>query len=235
MAVHYYLSKKIDRNGEAPIQVTISLKGVRLQTSVGHSIPASKWLAESERVRKGCTNAKGCSYSKINSDLVEIESSVLRLESSDKELTKDLLKSTVNSALKRKIIIAEEGKPVNPYLVFDEFVAQEGTEKQWAENTKRKWVTFKSHLTKYRKNFKFTDVTEAFLSGFVQFETNILQMRDVSIQKDIKLFGVSHITAQNYKNTILKDACIQRGRKIIVNVEKAIQLFNEHRGDGRKK
>ena len=87
MAVHYYLSKKIDRNGEAPIQVTISLKGVRLQTSVGHSIPPSKWLAESERVRKGCTNAKGCSYSKINSDLVEIESSVLRLESSDKELT----------------------------------------------------------------------------------------------------------------------------------------------------
>lgn len=188
MAVHYYLSKKIDRNGEAPIQVTISLKGVRLQKSVGHSIPASKWLAESERVRKGCTNAKGCSYSKINSDLVEIESSVLRLESTDKELTKDLLKSTVNSALKRKIIIAEEGKPVNPYLVFDEFVAQEGTEKQWAENTKRKWVTFKSHLTKYRKNFKFTDVTEAFLSGFVQFETNTLQMRDVSIQKDIKLF-----------------------------------------------
>ena len=58
MAVHYYLSKKIDRNGEAPIQVTISLKGVRLQTSVGHSIPASKWLTESERVRKGCTNAK---------------------------------------------------------------------------------------------------------------------------------------------------------------------------------
>ena len=178
---------------------------------------------------------KGCSYSKINSDLVEIESSVLRLENSDKELTKDLLKSTVNSVLKRKIIIAEEGKPVNPYLVFDEFVAQEGTEKQWAENTKRKWVTFKSHLTKYRKNFKFTDVTEAFLIGFVQFETNTLQMRDVSIQKDIKLFGVSHVTAQNYKNTILKDACIQRDRKIIVNVEKAIQLFNEHRGDGRKK
>ena len=31
-------------------------------------------------------------------------------------------------------------------------------------------------------------MTEAILSGFVQFETNTLQMRDVSIQKDIKLF-----------------------------------------------
>ena len=88
MAVHYYLSKKIDRNGEAPIQVTISLKGVRLQTSVGHSIPASKWLAETERVRKGCTNSKGTSYSKINSDLAEIESSILKLENTGEELTK---------------------------------------------------------------------------------------------------------------------------------------------------
>ena len=188
MAVKFYLSKKLDRNGEAPIQVSISLKGVRLQTSVSYSIPPSKWQSSNGRVRKGCTNAKGTSYSKINSDLAEIESSILKLENTGEELTKELLKSKVNAALKRKVITVEPGKPVNPYQVFDEFVAQEGTEKQWAENTKRKWVTFKSHLTKYRKNFKFTDVTEAFLSGFVQFETSTLQMRDVSIQKDIKLF-----------------------------------------------
>ena len=87
------------------------------------------------------------SYSKINSDLAEIESSILKLENTGEELTKELLKSKVNAALKRKVITVEPGKPVNPYQVFDEFVAQEGTEKQWAENTKRKWVTFKSHLT----------------------------------------------------------------------------------------
>ena len=49
-----------------------------------------------------------------------------------------------------------------------------------------------------------------------------------------KLFNVSHVTAQNYKNTILKDACMQRGRKIIVDVEKAVKLFNEFKQDGRK-
>ena len=96
MAVKFYLSKKLDRNGEAPIQVSISLKGVRLQTSVSYSIPPSKWQSSNGRVRKGCTNAKGTSYSKINSDLSEIESSILKLENSDKEPTKELLKSTVN-------------------------------------------------------------------------------------------------------------------------------------------
>jgi hypothetical protein len=40
------------------------------------------------------------------------------------------------------------------------------------------------------------------------------------------LFNVSHATAQRYKDTILKDAISQQGRKIIVDVEKALELFN---------
>lgn len=46
-----------------------------------------------------------------------------------------------------------------------------------------------------------------------------------------KLFNVSHATAQRYKDTILKDAVMQNGRKIIVNKDKAIELFNQRRGD----
>lgn len=42
-----------------------------------------------------------------------------------------------------------------------------------------------------------------------------------------ELFGVSHATAQHYKNTFLKPAIEQRGRKILVNVELARKLYNE--------
>lgn len=38
-------------------------------------------------------------------------------------------------------------------------------------------------------------------------------------------FNVSHATAQKYKDGILKDAITQYGRKIIVDVEKARELF----------
>lgn len=44
-----------------------------------------------------------------------------------------------------------------------------------------------------------------------------------------ELFGVSHATAQKYKDTILKDAVSQQGRVIIVDVEKALELFNENK------
>lgn len=43
-----------------------------------------------------------------------------------------------------------------------------------------------------------------------------------------ELFNVSHLTAQRYKNTFLAGAVSQQGRKIVVDAEKALQLFSEH-------
>ncbi len=41
-----------------------------------------------------------------------------------------------------------------------------------------------------------------------------------------KLFNVSHATAQRYKDTIIKDAVMQQGRKIITDADLALELFN---------
>lgn len=40
------------------------------------------------------------------------------------------------------------------------------------------------------------------------------------------LFNVSHATAQKYKDGILKDAVYQSGRTIVVDADKALELFN---------
>lgn len=44
-----------------------------------------------------------------------------------------------------------------------------------------------------------------------------------------QLFGVSHKTAQEYKDGIIKDAVMQNGRKIVVDADLALELFNERR------
>ena len=44
-----------------------------------------------------------------------------------------------------------------------------------------------------------------------------------------QLFNVSHATAQRYKDTIIKDAVLQNGRKIIIDADKAMELFNNWR------
>ena len=48
------------------------------------------------------------------------------------------------------------------------------------------------------------------------------------------LFKISHLTAQRYKDGILKPAVMQQGRKIVVDVEKAMELFKNYKdGDNR--
>lgn len=42
-----------------------------------------------------------------------------------------------------------------------------------------------------------------------------------------ELFGVSHVTAQKYKDGILRDAVSQQGRVIVTDVEKALELFGK--------
>lgn len=44
-----------------------------------------------------------------------------------------------------------------------------------------------------------------------------------------ELFNVSIVTAQKYKNTFLAPAVSQRGRKVLTDVEKAWELFNERK------
>lgn len=44
-----------------------------------------------------------------------------------------------------------------------------------------------------------------------------------------KLFGVCASTAHGYKNTFLKPAVKQNGRKIVVDVDKALALFDERK------
>ena len=44
------------------------------------------------------------------------------------------------------------------------------------------------------------------------------------------LFNVSHATAFRYKETIIKDAVSQQGRKIVVDADRALELFKAKNG-----
>ena len=46
-----------------------------------------------------------------------------------------------------------------------------------------------------------------------------------------ELFGVSHLTAQRYKDGIIKEAVLQNGRKIVVDADLALKLFDERRNE----
>ena len=43
------------------------------------------------------------------------------------------------------------------------------------------------------------------------------------------LFSCSHLTAQRYKDSFLKPAIMQQGRKIVIDADHAIELFKTHK------
>ena len=44
------------------------------------------------------------------------------------------------------------------------------------------------------------------------------------------LFGVSHVTAQRYKDTVIREAVCQSGRKIVTDADYALELFRKRKG-----
>lgn len=75
---------------------------------------------------------------------------------------------------------------------------------------------------------------------FMELLNTVKQNEPVKVQESEKryiyglrgirqLFNVSHATAQRYKDTIIKDAVLQQGRKIIIDADKAMELFNNWR------
>ncbi len=75
------------------------------------------------------------------------------------------------------------------------------------------------------ENFVTKQELEAEKNSKIGFdpETHVYGIRGIA-----KLFNVSHATAQRYKNTFLAQAVIQNGKKIIVDKQLAIELFNKH-------
>lgn len=58
MPVNFYLDKRTDKIGDAPIRVSIMINGVRLLTSVGYSINPSKWDGLKQKVKQGAINVR---------------------------------------------------------------------------------------------------------------------------------------------------------------------------------
>lgn len=72
MAVNFYLDNRTDRKGDAPIRMSVTIRGARYLTSTGYKMAPAKWDNTRQQVRRGCSNSAGVTYSVINSVLARI-------------------------------------------------------------------------------------------------------------------------------------------------------------------
>ena len=78
MAVNFYIEKRLNKEGEAPIRCSISIQGQRLVTTTGSSINPEFWDSTVQRVLtshrgKPVVNSKGVTARQLNTKLKEID------------------------------------------------------------------------------------------------------------------------------------------------------------------
>lgn len=103
MPVRFYLDKRKNRFGEAPIRVVWSFNGDRYQTTMGFSIPPEAWDDQECRVTPAAYNHKNTASSTINAFIEMMEKAVNRLENyartQNATLSKPIVKKVVSDVI----------------------------------------------------------------------------------------------------------------------------------------
>ena len=172
------------------ITMRVTYGGLRMEFSTGYNIDAGKWDA-----KEGRSTGKDESDSKINEGLMQMVSHVHNtldyFRVKGMEPTQSQLKDTLQGF--RDGVIKpprqQRFKPVNNFLsfwdVYQEYIISNSKRKQWSSSTKKKYVTIRHNLIRFRDwkrslglphfDLTFDYLDESGLQSFVDYLSDILK------------------------------------------------------------
>ena len=175
-----------------PIRMRVNFASKRIEFTTGYRIDATKWDADKQRVKNGCSNKLKQSASEINASLLEyyteIQSIFKRFEVEDVIPTPKQIKEAFNALHKP---VSEEPKPKKEALpcdffqVFDDFVEDCGRQNNWTDSTFEKFAAVKNHLTNFREGLTFEFFDERGLNDYVGYLRDVKEMRNTTIGKQL--------------------------------------------------
>lgn len=187
MAVNFYLEKRTDKKGDAPIRVSVMIRGARLVTSTGYKIAPAKWDAAKQQVKRGCSNAQGITYAVINAYLLRISELFTAFENACLMSGRTLEKTALHDEYARNF--GKGTAPEEKQLTFSEvwkiFVDEMGTQNQWTKATYQKFSALKNHVEAWNDGVSFDSFDEAGLNDFTGFMRDVLEMRNTTIGKQL--------------------------------------------------
>lgn len=179
--------KQITEN--LPIRMRIMYAGQRIEIFTGYRIDEAKWDTDKQRVTNNCTNKLKQSASDINSDLnkffTDIQAIFKECEIQNRTPTPKQLKEEFNRKQNRRI----KGFHVDRVLdVFDEFIEERSTQNNWTKATITKFTTIKNNIKKFDEFLTFVALDENRLTDYVNFLRDKKEMRNSTIEKQVKFF-----------------------------------------------
>lgn len=175
-----------------PIRMRVNFASKRIEFTTGYRIDATKWDADKQRVKNGCSNKLKQSASEINASLLEyyteIQSIFKRFEVEDVMPTPEQIKEAFNALHKpvsEEPKLKKEALPCDFFQVFDDFVEDCGRQNNWTDSTFEKFAAVKNHLTNFREGLTFEFFDERGLNDYVGYLRDVKEMRNTTIGKQL--------------------------------------------------
>lgn len=155
--------------------------------NVGFRVDVDKWSTESQRCNKNTTHGKKkVASSKINSVIQKHEEAIEQLfsiyENSDKTPSALEFRNDFNTLI-GKVVVLKTNKTAIDYM-FD-FTKEMGLLNQWTTSTYQKFNALKNHIEYHDSGVTFENITEEWLSGYVNYLRNVQDMRNTTILKHL--------------------------------------------------
>lgn len=125
MPVRFYLDKRQNRYGEAPIRVVWSFNGDRYQTTMGFSVPPKAWDDKAKRVTPAEYNHKNTASTTINAIIEATERAVNRVENYARIQNATLRKPVVKKVV-ADVLAAGGAYPMAQESVWKKMIQERG-------------------------------------------------------------------------------------------------------------
>ena len=211
MKTNFYLKKELNKAGEAPIRVSVCIRGTRMLQSIGYAVLPDKWDEKKQRVKQGYTNSLGKDYLTINARIKDIDKHFSDYEMTItkspevKDLSLELQKAirknearvaaihsgeTNESMIEVRVAEAEaaatEVKERSAYSYTNEYLNARAREVSWTIETKKANKTLQAHLGTFSKKVPLSYFNKKGLAEFVDYLRFTAELEDTSVRKQYK-------------------------------------------------
>lgn len=188
--VNYYLDKRTNKKNEAPIRVSIAVRGARMVSSTGYSINPDDWNAEKQEVKPKRENSKKETSYEINRDLAKLKKHFNDYENDHGKVTAEDLRAEFKKYMGRiESQSSDESQTGESLRVpglfdrFEQFINEESLNNQWTIATKKALNVIKGHVEDWDPNLTFKDLDETRLGQYINYHRLNLNQREITVEK----------------------------------------------------
>ena len=179
MLLNFYLVPKVNRYGEHPLRLSLTIKQKRVMTSIGMPVAKDAWNSRRQLAKEGFVNSRGMTAEEINGRLDEIRTRC-------REYEKNLIGSPSPAGI-RHSLHSEDTCPENAVdRYFRLFIIQAGTASGWSRGTVKSFESLGRHLHNHCGEQTLRYFNDDGVEAFINYLRIDCRMMESTVQKNFK-------------------------------------------------